>query len=132
MNNNPLPSTVMEFILFTNPIISPYLADGNASFIERWFNLHIFALSAFGASNGDMICVNPSKIHHPKESLSEEDSSSGENSSEDNKGGSDYKVEIEVIQCSTTSTCRQSLMCVSQNDKTISTPMKGKAKEETL
>src|SRR5205807_830055 len=60
-----------------------------------------------------------------------EDSSSGEDE-ENNKGGSDYKVEAEIMQRSTTSTRGRPLMRVSRSDKTTSTPMKGKAKEETI
>ena len=34
IGNDLLPPAVAEFILLTNPIIAPYLADGDASFIE--------------------------------------------------------------------------------------------------
>ena len=132
MGNDLLPPAAAEFILLTNPIIAPYLADGDASFIERWFNLHVFALTGSGATDGDTIRVNPPKIRRPKESLSEEDSSSSEDGDENDKGGSDYKVEAEITQRATTSTRGRPLTRVSRSDKTTSTPTKGKAKEETI
>ena len=132
MGNDLLPPAAAEFILLTNPIIAPYLADGDASFIERWFNLHVFALTGSGATDGDTIRVNPLKIRHSKESSSEEDSSSSEDSDENDKGGLDYKVEAEITQRATTSTCGRPLTRVSRSNKTTSTPTKGKAKEETI
>ena len=132
MGNNPLPPAATEFILLTNPIIALYLADGDASFIERWFNLHIFALTGSGASDGDTIRINPPKICRPKESSSEEDSSSGEDGDENDKGGSDYKVEAEITQRTMTSTHGRPLMRISRSNKTTSTPTKGKAKEGTI
>ncbi len=113
MGNDLLPPAAAEFILLTNPIIAPYLADGDASFIERWFNLHVFALTGSGATDGDTIHVNPPKIRRSKESSSEEDSSSGEDSDENDKGGLDYKVEAEITQRATTLTCGRPLMHVS-------------------
>ncbi len=132
MGNDLLPSAAAEFILLTNPIIAPYLADGDASFIERWFNLHVFALTGSGATDGDTIHVNPPKIRCPKESSSKEDSSSGEDGDENDKGGSDYKVEAEITQRTMTSTHGRPLMRISRSDKMTSTPTKGKAKEETI
>jgi len=132
VGNDLLPPAAAEFILLTNPIIAPYLADGDASFIERWFNLHVFALTGSGATDGDTIRVNPPKIRRPKESSSEEDSSSGEDGDENDKGGSDYEVEAEITQRATTSTRGRPLTRVSRSDKTTSTPTKGKAKEETI
>ena len=132
MGNDLLPPAAAEFILLTNPIIAPYLADGDASFIERWFKLHVFALTGSGATDGDTIRVNPPKIRRPKESSSEEDSSSGEDGDENDKGSSDYEVEAEIMQRATTSTRGRPLTRVSRSDKTTSTPTKGKAKEETI
>ena len=109
-------------------MITPYLPLSDGNFIERWFNLRVSAASSIG-DDSDTIRVQPPLIRRPKESSSEGEGSS---SSEEDQGGSDYEVGMELTQRSSTSTRGRPPTRGSRVDKTNSTPTKGKEKENPL
>jgi len=81
---------------------------------------------SFVGDDGDTIHVRRPLIRRPKQSSSEGE---GGSSSEEDPGGSDYEVGVELTQRSTTSSRGRPSTRVSRTDKTTSTPTKGKEKD---